>query len=111
MISPVQDRGRTVARHRHTPSVTSSVDGSTPAVTEGSSAVDTEVETELDPTDNELADSSMELANPNEITSLSSSMRSSPRGDARLNYVSTYDLMNRYFRKDPTGFANLDLFR
>ncbi|KAG8908830.1 phosphatidylethanolamine N-methyltransferase [Tulasnella sp. 403] len=106
-ISPITDVkpvGIRAVRHRTTLSISSSIDGSTPAITDADTVTETDIETvdemEIDATRAEGAD----IANGS----------SAPEQSARIvkeDAVSQHDLMAKYFRKDVLGLFNIDFFR
>ncbi|KAG8983066.1 phosphatidylethanolamine N-methyltransferase [Tulasnella sp. 427] len=90
--SPSRIRQR---NHRPSLSVSSSVDGSTPAATEG----DTVTETDYDAEDELAVDQSEKSLTP----------RTNIQKEAAA--VSLHDLNTKYFRKDMMGLFNIDLLR
>lgn len=80
-----------VARsHSHSNSMSSNGSIVTPSMTDGDTATESEVDTEVD-----------EVLSPRR-TALKHSMKQK---------LSQYDLLQRYFRKDLIGLKNLDLLR
>lgn len=84
--------------HQRSYSETSSIGMSTPSFTEGETATETEMETEIE----DQLPAREKIIRPPLVKS---STKSRPRP------MTQHDLLNRFFRKDIVGLANIDLLR
>jgi phosphatidylethanolamine N-methyltransferase len=84
-----------------------SIGASTPSVTDGDTASETEaIDTEPD---DEMEGSSRPIT-PRQMSRRASPIPSA-KARARRQSASQHDLLARFFRKDPIGLRNLDMFR
>lgn len=103
VTSPLRSPGSPppiINHHRVNLSLSSSLDGSTPGITEAESGTETETD----------ADAPEEIEDGPLPTNPVSRQRSS-KGGKRSGAISQHDLNARYFRKDVLGLYNIDLLR
>ncbi|KAG8958888.1 phosphatidylethanolamine N-methyltransferase [Tulasnella sp. 419] len=109
--SKARPQTRNRRHHKASFSISSSVEGSTPAITDAGSSLDaeTEVETELD--EDEVLDANGGSSSGGTIDAGGPPSKMKSRTAQRLATITQYDLMNKYFRKDVVGLKNIDLLR